>query len=123
MRAESPELVPTVEERFLRASEKFWHPVIRSEDLPAGTIRAVTLLSRPLVLWRDADGAVAALDSVCAHRGADLSDGRLTSSGSLRCSYHGWEYGSDGRCTFVPQAPSARIPTRACVRSYPCTEL
>lgn len=122
MTLEALESASTAEERFLRASEKFWHPVVRSVDLPPGTMRSVTVLSKSIVVWRDADGVLAAVDGVCAHRGAALADGRLTSSGCIRCPYHGWEYGSDGRCTHVPQAPGAPIPKRARVRSYGCAE-
>src|SRR5205085_326633 len=41
----------------------------------------------------------------CAHRGADLSYGRLE-DGGLRCIYHGWLYDLTGRCLEQPGEPS-----------------
>src|SRR5712692_10012150 len=40
----------------------------------------------------------------CAHRGADLSYGRLE-DGGLRCLYHGWLYDVAGRCLEQPGEP------------------
>ncbi|MCU1458240.1 MAG: hypothetical protein JWL73_2332, partial [Actinomycetia bacterium] len=37
---------------------------------------------------------------------------------SLRCAYHGWRYGSDGRCFDVPAMPDGPIPPRACAQSF-----
>jgi vanillate O-demethylase monooxygenase subunit len=117
------EQVVSEEERFVRASERFWHPVIRSVDLPPGRVASTTLLGRRLAVWRALDGSVAASDGVCAHRGAHLGDGEVTASGCLRCPYHGWEYAADGRCTLIPQTPRAPIPPRARVDGHRCVEV
>ncbi len=43
----------------------------------------------------------------------------------LQCSYHGWQFGGDGRCAALPQADSerqldvARTSSRSCVAAYP----
>jgi nitrite reductase/ring-hydroxylating ferredoxin subunit len=42
----------------------------------------------------------------CAHRGADLSYGRLE-DGGLRCLYHGWLYDAQGRCLEQPGVPAS----------------
>jgi pheophorbide a oxygenase len=54
------------------------------------------------------------------------AEGRLEPrSGNLQCSYHGWEFGPDGRCAAVPQADSpqqaaaALSSPRSCVAAYP----
>jgi phenylpropionate dioxygenase-like ring-hydroxylating dioxygenase large terminal subunit len=52
--------------------------------------------------------------------GAHLGGGRVVGC-SLKCPYHGWEYGTDGRCVEIPYS-DARIPKRAKVDSYPVCE-
>ncbi|WP_460362076.1 Rieske 2Fe-2S domain-containing protein [Actinocorallia lasiicapitis] len=64
-----------------------WYPVLRSADLPEGTIRAVHVCDRDLVLYRGASGRVVALDRFCSHLGADLDDG-LVIDDLLRCPFH-----------------------------------
>lgn len=49
---------------------------------------ARTLLGNPVVLFRCADGSVAALQDRCCHRELPLSNGTLE-EGGLRCGYHG----------------------------------
>lgn len=71
---------------------------------------AVTLLDRPIVLARMADGHVVAFDDRCPHRLVPLSDGRIVPAG-LRCAYHGWTFDATGRCTAMPGlAASAPVP-------------
>jgi phenylpropionate dioxygenase-like ring-hydroxylating dioxygenase large terminal subunit len=60
------------------------------------------LLGQDIVLWRDAEGAPAAVSDRCPHRGAALSAGTLREA-RIACGYHGWEFGRDGRCLRVPQ--------------------
>ena len=33
----------------------------------------------------------------------DDAEGRLEEDGTLACSYHGWRFGPDGKCTMIPQ--------------------
>jgi nitrite reductase/ring-hydroxylating ferredoxin subunit len=42
---------------------------------------------------------------LCSHffRLAPLSEGRIESDGTLQCSYHGWRFNSEGKCTEIPQ--------------------
>ncbi|WNZ63825.1 Rieske 2Fe-2S domain-containing protein [Myxococcus sp. MxC21-1] len=42
--------------------------------------------------------------------------------GGLRCGFHGWTYGTDGRCVRVPSQPAAPIPARARVPAFQATE-
>jgi vanillate O-demethylase monooxygenase subunit len=40
----------------------------------------------------------------------------------LRCAYHGWAYGPDGRCAEIPSLPDGPIPRAAAVESYEVAE-
>lgn len=72
----------------------------------------------PVVVTRDALGAVHALVNVCRHRGARVAEADGTSR-RLTCPYHAWSYDLDGALAAVPDAPSfpgvapgaCRLPT------------
>lgn len=104
---------------YVDAFSPYWHPVAFSSELTAVPL-PVQLLGAELVLWRTGSG-VAVTHRRCAHRGADLSLGVVTPEG-LRCGFHGWTYGTDGRCVRVPSQPAAPIPARARVPAFQATE-
>lgn len=56
------------------------------------------------------------LEDACWHRLLPLSKGSL-SGDTVVCGYHGLEYKSDGRCSYMPSQET--INPSACVRSYP----
>jgi vanillate O-demethylase monooxygenase subunit len=98
-----------------------WHPVAYAHEVTDAP-RVVTLLGRPLVVWRDAAGAVRALDNLCVHRGTALSLGSVRGD-EIVCPHHGWRYGPDGACRHIPQLDDAtRVPARARVAAHPCQE-
>ncbi|TAG33102.1 MAG: aromatic ring-hydroxylating dioxygenase subunit alpha [Polaromonas sp.] len=96
------------------------------ERMALRPLKAVTLLGQSLVLFKDATGAWGLLDRDCAHRGADLSFGRLETAaqgGGLRCPFHGWKFAADGRCLETPAEPAgSRLCERIAQRSYPVVE-
>jgi phenylpropionate dioxygenase-like ring-hydroxylating dioxygenase large terminal subunit len=104
---------------YREALEPSWHPVMVAEGLGAGPT-SCQLLGRPLSVWRHG-GELACLDEVCRHLGASLSLGEVV-EGGLRCRYHGWTYGRDGRCVDIPARRGVPIPREARVRSYPVAE-
>ncbi len=65
--------------------------------------KRVLLDGQPLVLFRDADGKVAALLDRCPHRLVALSGGTVK-AGEIECPYHGWRFNGQGRCTAIPGA-------------------
>jgi phenylpropionate dioxygenase-like ring-hydroxylating dioxygenase large terminal subunit len=80
---------------------------------------ARTLLNRPMVLFRQPDGRVGALEDRCCHKELPLSCGVIEERG-LRCGYHGLLFDGAGACIEIPGQD--RIPQKACVRSYPLRE-
>lgn len=86
--------------RMLR--EHYWIPVMKSASVVAGgaPVRA-TLMGNNYVLYRTTDGRIGFLDERCPHRGVSLLLGRNEGS-VLRCIFHGWTYGVDGRPVEVP---------------------
>ena len=93
-----------------------WHPVARSEDVPAGGLLPICLLEEELVLWRAGEHLHACRD-LCAHRGTRLSSGRVAGE-TLVCPYHGWAYDGSGQCVHIPAHPDQTLPKRAQVKTY-----
>ncbi|WP_373989934.1 Rieske 2Fe-2S domain-containing protein [Duganella sp. BuS-21] len=96
-----------------------WHPVALSNQVAAGAMLATDLLETRLVLWRDSGGVLHAWEDRCPHRGTRLSMGALQDD-TLRCAYHGWAFGKEGRCIHIPALPQA--PTKAQVAVYHVVE-
>jgi len=105
--------------KLLRA---YWQPAaLVSEIDELRPVKPVRLLGEDLVLFRR-DGGWGLVGRFCAHRGADLAYGRLE-DGGLRCLYHGWLYGPDGRCLQQPaEPPGSRFAEKIRIASYPCAE-
>lgn len=84
-------------------AEDVWWAVARSEEVTGAKPINVDLGNQPIVLWRDADNVVRALEDRCPHRRAPLSLGCILKSGAIQCGYHGWTYdGSTGRLIDIP---------------------
>jgi nitrite reductase/ring-hydroxylating ferredoxin subunit len=97
-----------------------WYGLAASTDLAVGEPLTVVALERELVLFRDAEGSARVVDAFCPHMGAHLGGGDVV-DGTLACPYHGWRFGPDGACVEIPYS-DARIPSKACVRSWPVLE-
>jgi nitrite reductase/ring-hydroxylating ferredoxin subunit len=76
-----------------------WYAVAWSSEVPAGTAVPIRALGRDLVAFRTSDGTVSLLDAHCPHLGAHLGHGGKVINDELQCPFHGWRFGSDGRCT------------------------
>lgn len=80
-----------------------WWAVARSEEVTGDKPINVDIGDQPIVLWRDAQGIVRALEDRCPHRRAPLSLGCILKSGAIQCGYHGWTYdGQSGRLVDIP---------------------
>jgi phenylpropionate dioxygenase-like ring-hydroxylating dioxygenase large terminal subunit len=55
-----------------------------------------------VIVVRDEDGGVNVLLNTCRHRGNALCRAEQGHAKSFVCSYHGWNYGLDGRLIGVP---------------------
>jgi choline monooxygenase len=61
-------------------------------------------IGRIPVVIRNFDGQLVALKNVCTHRHSRLVSDRVGCSEKLKCPYHGWEFGADGRTRRIPAA-------------------
>jgi phenylpropionate dioxygenase-like ring-hydroxylating dioxygenase large terminal subunit len=102
---------------------QYWIPALLSTELGAGgRVKRVRLLGEDLVAFRARDGKVGVMGEFCSHRRASLYFAR-NEDGGLRCVYHGWQFGADGRCLDMPnEPPETRFCDKVRHPAYPCAE-
>lgn len=89
---------------------KVWLLGGRECDIPEpGDFIATEIGRESVLLIRQRDGKVRAFYNVCLHRGNQLApEGIGHVERSFVCSYHGWEYGLDGRFARIPDMATFR---------------
>jgi 5,5'-dehydrodivanillate O-demethylase oxygenase subunit len=104
-----------------RLLRRYWHPITAVGELDANPVKPVRILGEDLVLFRAGDGSHGLVGRHCPHRGADLVNGVIEQAG-IRCSYHGWCFATDGRCTEQPfediANPRARFREKIRAKAY-----
>jgi nitrite reductase/ring-hydroxylating ferredoxin subunit len=102
---------------------RYWQPIALVEELSGRRpLKAVKIMGQDLILFRDETGRYGLLDRDCPHRGADLAYGRLE-DGGVRCLFHGWLFGVDGKCLDTPAEPEgSTLCSRVSQRAYPVVE-
>lgn len=96
-----------------------WFPVCRSDEVPPGTVIGRPFLGGRIIVWRGMDSIARVAGAYCLHVGADLSMGTVHGN-DVRCPFHHWEYGPDGRCTRTGIGDPP--PARARLFTYPVCE-
>ena len=66
------------------------HAVTDLASIPPGSGQAFTIAGRRIALF-NVDGKIHAMDDVCPHAGAPLSEGRLNGC-VITCPWHGWSF-------------------------------
>ncbi len=77
-----------------------WLSVCRSRTLKKKPLKK-EIMGQSLVLFRDSQKKVKALDDICPHKLASLSDGKVIND-NIQCPYHGWEFDGKGACQKIP---------------------
>lgn len=81
--------------------DRSWLFLCHESEVPnVGDFHSVIVGDEPLLVVRSTDG-VNVLSAVCQHRGYSLSSGDGNCR-YLRCPYHSWTYGLDGRLVGAP---------------------
>lgn len=84
--------------------ERMWFCAARSADLATpGAFKKVQVGRESVLVVRAKDGALNGFLNVCRHRGAMLcTEESGTVKRHLRCPYHAWTYGLDGKLFAAP---------------------
>lgn len=86
-----------------RLFARHWTAVAVGAEIPApGDVKPIEVAGRPLLLVRGRDGEIRAFHNVCSHRGMTLVEAPCRGLAVLRCPYHSWAYGLDGRLRATP---------------------
>ena len=111
-------------EKGSRAGElmrRYWQPVCLSEEVEELPHR-VRAFGEDFVVFRTKDNTVGILDLHCAHRGTSLEYGMCEGDG-IRCCYHGWLFGCDGRIIETPgDPPNSKLKDRLFQGAYRAKE-
>ena len=79
----------------------------------------VTFLGESVIVTADAAGSLHAFANVCRHRGSQVvpvepdAPPEPCAAKSLRCPYHSWTYGLDGRLLHAPHTEDVDLDTSA----------
>lgn len=101
-----------------------WMPACMIEEVaePDGAPLRVRLLGEKIVVFRDTEGRVGALDELCPHRRASLVFGRNEECG-LRCLYHGWKFDVNGNILDMSSEPAdSPLRKKMKTKAYPVIE-
>lgn len=91
--------------------------------------RSIHFFGQDLALYRGESGRVVLLDAYCPHMRTNIAcettsftalDGRVEGD-CIRCPYHGWRFGADGKCNEIPYSTQP-IPRAAKLRAWPVAE-
>lgn len=84
-----------------------WTIVGLGRDVGPHKLVPLRVAGERVVLFRNADGTLAALIDRCPHRGVALSLGKLH-DGIVECPFHGWRFDGMGRACHIPWNPDAK---------------
>ena len=83
---------------------RYWHPICTSSEIRGKRAIRLRILGENLVLFKNNKERLGLVADGCPHRGVSLSYGFPEEDG-LRCAYHGWKFGFDGKCLEQPFEP------------------
>lgn len=101
--------------------ENSWYAIGGSNTLEPGAISPARLFGEERVVWRGENGVSHVWHNQCIHRGMRLQFG-FVDEDRLSCRYHGWRFGEDGKCAYIPAHPDMTPPDDFCVPVYPSVE-
>ncbi|HKU94019.1 MAG TPA: Rieske 2Fe-2S domain-containing protein [Vineibacter sp.] len=92
------------EQEMDRIFHRVWTYVGHESQVKSpGDYWTVQVGRQPMIMIRHRDGTVHVLHNRCPHRGAMLFGNRNGNAGGpITCSYHAWQFDTDGTCRTVP---------------------
>ena len=97
-----------IEAEIAHIFRQSWFGVGRADIVASpGDYITLDVADQQIILLRDKEGQLRAYANVCRHRGARLVDGQGECKG-LRCPFHSWFYGLDGKLVSAPHMEKAQ---------------
>lgn len=98
--------------------ENKWYIVLDSDELKRGKTTKIKFFGNDIILWRDSNNNVNAVDSRCPHRGANLALGEVVDD-NIQCPYHGFLFNGKGEAVLIPsQGKKSTINSSYKTKSY-----
>jgi 3-ketosteroid 9alpha-monooxygenase subunit A len=103
--------------------------MIGGADEVTSTPTPMRYFGQDLVAYRGESGTPYVVEAYCPHMGAHLAknstsyivrDNEQVQGESIRCPFHGWRFGPDGKCNDVPY--SQFVPKAAALKTFPVIE-
>lgn len=86
-----------------------WYVIGETKDVTACKPTKVLVNNKPITLWKDNNSRFMAIDDVCPHRGASLSEGRVDKHlNCVVCPYHTFKFNKHGRLVQTPGQKTIR---------------
>ncbi|MDQ3699134.1 MAG: aromatic ring-hydroxylating dioxygenase subunit alpha [Gemmatimonadota bacterium] len=97
----SPEIYREEQDRIF---SRRWVCAAREDEIPSpGDYLLRTIAGESIIVLRDRAGGLRAFFNVCRHRGTRMCEAERGQLGDvIRCPYHSWTYGLDGRLLRAP---------------------
>ena len=96
-----------------------WYAIARADEVAPGQVVGRDFLEGRAIVYRGESGRVSVMSAYCRHLGADLGVGKVIGE-EVRCAFHHWQYGADGKCSRIPAAD--KIPKAARLFKFPTAE-
>lgn len=77
---------------------KGWYRVCSSNEIMKGDVKTFKLNNQEIVVYRDHNNKLNAIDPYCTHQNAHLGLGKVMPNGNIRCAFHGWCFDGEGKC-------------------------
>lgn len=120
MNNHTPDSALNVQDYLDQGVRGLWYPVLASWEVTGNPV-GITRLEQQIVIWRDRDNTLHALEDRCPHRGARLSMG-WNLGDRVACWYHGIEVDGAGEVKDVPAIDNCPLVGQKCLRSYAVQE-
>ena len=92
-----------------------------NSDKKESKVLHLQLFGEPIIVYRGSNGKIVCAQDRCPHRAAPLSMG-TTKNGILKCRYHEWTFGNDGKCHSIPKGSDSFV-NKVSLFTIPCVEL
>ncbi len=97
-----------------------WFAVAYGDEVEIGPVSPIEYFGQDLVVYRGEDGIARVMEAHCPHLGAHMGYGGKVEGDGIRCPFHAWRFGPDGKCSDIPY--SKKIPAAAKVTALPTCE-
>lgn len=95
-----------------------WYAVEYEASVKRGEVKEVMFWNMSIALFRGQDGVLAAVQNRCPHRHLKLTHG-VVEGCRLRCAYHGWAFGRDGRLEEYSHDSFGKPLIKSQLKTYP----